>query len=396
MIIQENLSRFLAMYYQDANIPLYLYTKERELLLYFPEDAKEYPIPDEVFLSLKKNSENVAYLSTDCGVCYCGLRLLNYPEYYLCFGPINAVPYTKDLFHKLYNDYVIPYEEQGRFQRFLLSAPQLSMSSFLNKLLFLNYCLNLEEKKIADFFPFQGDSNQNNLPELVYYNKEHHYQNKSHEVEEIILNMIRTGNVEGFENIPFTEEHTHTGITGPNALRKLKNDIIIMTTLATRAAIDGGLDPELAYGMSDAFILKAEQSNDYADLSHLMAQIPYTFTEKVYESQTPLTQNDILQKAMRFIQQNTNRPISVNDVANYVGFSRSYFSTYFKKELGFSVAAFIQRCRLEESKQLLRYTAKPISVISNYLCFSSQSHFQKAFKKQYSCTPLEWRKGKFF
>lgn len=110
------------------------------------------------------------------------------------------------------------------------------------------------------------------------------------------------------------------------------------------------------------------------------------------EAQTPHSANDVFQKAIRYIQQNTNLHLTVSDVAEYVGFSRAYFSTAFKKELGFSVASFIVRCKLEEGKRLLCYTDKSIPLISSYLCFSSQSHFQTAFKKQFGMTPLQYRK----
>ena len=89
---------------------------------------------------------------------------------------------------------------------------------------------------------------------------------------------------------------------------------------------------------------------------------------------------------------NHHDPLTVGDVVTYVGFSKSYFSAYFKKTLGFSVNAFILRCKLEEGKELLQYTNKSISTISTFLCFSSQSHFQTAFKKQFGMTPNECRR----
>ena len=83
---------------------------------------------------------------------------------------------------------------------------------------------------------------------------------------------------------------------------------------------------------------------------------------------------------------NHHDPLTVSDVAAYVGFSKFYFSAYFKKTLVFSVSAFILRCKLEEGKELLQYTKKSIST---FLCFSSQSHFQTAFKKQFGMIPNE-------
>ena len=79
-------------------------------------------------------------------------------------------------------------------------------------------------------------------------------------------------------------------------------------------------------------------------------------------------------------------------MADYVGFSKSYLSAYFKDTLGFKISDFILRCKLEEGRDLLRFTDKSITTISTYLCFSSQSHFQTAFKKQYGITPKEYRR----
>lgn len=104
-----------------------------------------------------------------------------------------------------------------------------------------------------------------------------------------------------------------------------------------------------------------------------MGQVAYTFASRIAEVQTPVSSDDIIQNTLRF--------------------SCSYFSSYFKKELGFSIGEFITRCRLEEARYLLRYTSKPISLISSYLCFSSQSHFQTAFKKQFGITPLQYRRN---
>ena len=60
--------------------------------------------------------------------------------------------------------------------------------------------------------------------------------------------------------------------------------------------------------------------------------------------------------------------------------------------MGFTIGSFITRCKLEEAKSLLTYSEKSLAEISNYLCFSSQPHFQSLFKKQYHMTPLEYRK----
>ncbi len=66
----------------------------------------------------------------------------------------------------------------------------------------------------------------------------------------------------------------------------------------------------------------------------------------------------------------------------------------FKKETGETIARYIIKAKLQESKQLLAYSNKSIADISNFFYFSSQSHFQRAFKNEYGITPLTYRKKK--
>lgn len=48
--------------------------------------------------------------------------------------------------------------------------------------------------------------------------------------------------------------------------------------------------------------------------------------------------------------------------------------------------------KLQESKLLLAYSDRPLSEISNFFFFSSQSYFQNLFKRQFGITPLAFRK----
>ena len=96
-------------------------------------------------------------------------------------------------------------------------------------------------------------------------------------------------------------------------------------------------------------------------------------------------------ECIQFITHHINESVRVGDVAEHIGRSRSYLTNKFKKELGFDVCSFIMRCKLEEAKSLLTFTEKSLTEISNYLCYSSQAHFQTAFKKKYGMTPRQYR-----
>lgn len=384
---------FLNMYYFDNNIPMYIYVDNNFDTYVPPQTSLTFP-PQKYIDILISKPDRLSYCATDYGVYFGCLRLDFDITKYIIIGPVSNVPYSKETLLNMYRDYVVSNENKEEFHNFLKRIPHISKSSLLSKLVFLNYCIYKEVLTPSDFLPDKvlPETFSPEITQLNYDKKENYIYNKSYVLEETILKLVRTGNLEGFHNLPFNNDNYHTGITGDNAIRQLKNNIIISTTLCTRAAIDGGLEYATAYELSDHFIQLAEQTNNPDILYELSYNICYTFAEKVAQAQTPTSTDERLQKAVQYIQENTNQHITVGDVAKYTGFSKSYFSAYFKENLGFTVSDFILRCKLEEGRRLLQFTNKPISTISTFLCFSSQSHFQTAFKKQFGMTPNEYRR----
>lgn len=392
-----NLIDFIKMYYLDSNIPMHLF-EGNKCIFCMPEQTNlTYP-PEKYTEELLDSGKRISYCTTKYGIFFCSLKIDHLENGTLIFGPVTNIPYTESDLQQLYRDYTVPNSERMDFNSFLRQIPCLSMHSLLKKCLFLNYCIHEELMTLEQLTSsVPGASTQISLTdasllEETYQTKEDEQHNQTYAIEEQILRLVRTGNYRGFKNIEFSDSNYHLGVTGSTALRQLKNDIIITTTICTRAAIEGGLDYDSAYQLSDYFIQSSERLNSIERLYDLLSKVGYSFAEKVANSKAPVSTDGCIQKAIRYIQQNTNQHLTVGDVAAYVGFSKSYFSSYFKKTLGFSVSAFILRCKLEEGKELLQYTNKSISTISTFLCFSSQSHFQTAFKKQFGMTPNECRR----
>lgn len=393
-----SLINFMKTYYPDSNIPMYLFSDDKCSFCVPEQDELTYP-PFQYLQELFSGSERITYCTTEYGIMFCSLRLNHWKNGYIVFGPVTTVPYSDSDLQRLYKDYMVSNDSRSDFNSFLRQIPCLSLSSLLKKCIFLNYCLHEELLSLEQLTSIGHASSENDvmsdtslLLEETYQKKENEQHNRTYILEEEILKLVRTGDCEGFKKFAYSESNFHIGVTGSTALRQLKNNIIITTTLCTRAAIDGGLDYDTAYQLSDYFIQSSERLTSADRLTDLLGKISYTFAEKVAQAKTPVSTDERMQKAIRYIQQNTNQHLTVGDVADYVGFSKSYFSAYFKKTLGFSVSAFILRCKLEEGKELLQYTDKSISTISEFLCFSSQSHFHTAFKKQFGITPSEYRK----
>lgn len=395
MISLQDIKDFCRLNYLDSGIPVYIY-RNNTLLQAFPEQsACTYP-PKHYIEEFAEMTDDITHLSTPYGAYFVAVKPKDQTELRVVLGPANYIPFTDADFHTMYADYVVVQEDRKDFKHFFQLIPPIALNGLLAKAAVFNYFLNHEMRTHFDlldsertFVPYEHTEKQT---EDFYQQKEDFQHNNSFEIESMILHFVESGDVDGLKNMKLQSSVIHSGTIAPNQLRQTKNIHIIMTALATRRAISSGVDADEAFQMSDLYIQTAENLNDPSAVQNLNLQMLLAFAQKVKDKLIPKTSDEALQRAIQYVLQNINCPITAAEVADHVGFSRSYFSTYFKEQLGFTLSAFILRCKLEEGKHLLQFTDKPLSVISNYLCFSSQSHFQTAFKKQYNVTPLQFRK----
>lgn len=100
------------------------------------------------------------------------------------------------------------------------------------------------------------------------------------------------------------------------------------------------------------------------------------------------------QLAMRYIHENFTDKISISDLCNAIGYSKSTVLSAFKKEYSTTVNSYITTLRLERSKKMLTSENASISQIALACGFSDQSYFSKVFSASYGITPTDYRREK--
>jgi LacI family transcriptional regulator len=95
--------------------------------------------------------------------------------------------------------------------------------------------------------------------------------------------------------------------------------------------------------------------------------------------------------ALSFLHRNRSKDFTVDDVAKAIGISRRNLEIKFRKSVGRTILAEIQRIRLDHVKRMLRETDLPIPRIAEASGFNSASYLTQAFRKDTGVAPVNYR-----
>lgn len=101
--------------------------------------------------------------------------------------------------------------------------------------------------------------------------------------------------------------------------------------------------------------------------------------------------NSTIGYAIRYMEKNFNKDISLDMVANQVSMNSNYFSSLFRKKTGYSFVKYLQKLRIEKAKKLLSNPMKRNYEIAAETGFENDKYFCKVFKELTGLTPLEYR-----
>ena len=203
---------------------------------------------------------------------------------------------------------------------------------------------------------------------------------------------IREGDLDAL-NRSFGESFVgRYGILSPDPLRQMKDMAIVVITLASRSAIAGGLVPETAFSMSDAFIQHIEEMQDIMAAGAYARQAEIEYCMAVHELTAKKDrQNPLIIRCKSLIVSRLHSKLSVKDIAGQLDITPGYLSHLFLHEEGIKLSEYIIREKIEASKKELVYLDKPLDEVAYSFGFASQSHFGQAFKKYTGMTPKTYR-----
>lgn len=210
--------------------------------------------------------------------------------------------------------------------------------------------------------------------------------------ERALLDMVRNGDLnyaEAFSNSSLLS--SGVPVSGPDPLRQVKSSITVFTSLVCRAAIEGGLSPEEAYSLGDAYIQRAENARSQQELLNLPATMYDDFIHRVHRCRTNPRYSPMVQKCVDYIDLHLEQKIQAADLAAQLGYDDYYITRRFKRETGYSLTNYIKFAKIERAKVLLQSTRLTVQQIADGLGFTTRSYFIQCFKAVTGRTPTAWR-----
>ena len=240
-----------------------------------------------------------------------------------------------------------------------------------------------------------GPVNDKKLRYMEYLQRETSVRHHTHTEDMYQYDLLRMGDPKAVEAGRKMFSSDLTGHISDDPLRNFKYLFVAATTLACRSAIAGGMDAERAYNISDLYILKMDTLQSVEEVKELHADMFAYYTREMAALDKAAVYSKPIILCMDYIYRHLHEAIRTEDLAAHVGLGRSYLSTLFKKETGQTLSQYILSKRMEAAQNMLRFSEYTCAEIAATLAFSSQSHFNRVFRKQTGYTPKAFR-NRFF
>lgn len=275
--------------------------------------------------------------------------------------------------------------------------PQLALSKAVNCLAIACFMITGMQLNEEDILRPNNSMSVYLEADMVAYQLYQYEEEKSHlsfEEERKWLELISEGrlgksdtqiyqNAELMERVGTMAEN--------NALKQTEYTMVAAITLATRAAIYGGVPPFRMYQLSDLYLQRLSKCTTAIDMLNVYAKALEDYNNEVLKSKAQAHYSDYVEQCKDYIAKNLYKKISISAMAKDLGVNRSYLSRKFSELEGMTILEYLRKERLTASANLLIYSEESIGNIAYYMSFSSTSHFGELFKKSYGVTPAQYR-----
>ncbi|MCQ2417897.1 MAG: helix-turn-helix domain-containing protein [Oscillospiraceae bacterium] len=233
------------------------------------------------------------------------------------------------------------------------------------------------------------------LTHQAFLNREESISHLAYERENAFFQSIQDGDADTMRKLYKPFDSGDMGKLSNNPVRNLQYHLIITVALITRTCIEGGMEMEEAYNLSDIYIRGIDSCKSEDDVRMLHKEVVEDYTQRMYLMKKKNRYPKAIVVCMDYIYDNLHTKLTLPELANASGLTPPYLSRLFRKEVGLTISEYIMKKRIEAAQNMLRYSEYSCIAISDYLCFSSESHFIHVFRQHTGYTPRKYREQFF-
>ena len=315
-------------------------------------------------------------------------------EHYLIIGLVSPYRHSRKELMEMCIDTVLPDRMQQYCDAAMLAPvmtlPQMRASVALLAQLFTGQAIEEEDILFSDNVSGRPYSEMR-LSALQFHQREEAGEHTKLGYESAFRQAIRLGRSDLLLKALTSPTGGSVGAMSLNPQRQRQYTFISFATLASRAAIEGGLAEETAFLLSDLYCQRMDLLTEQSGFERLIVGMAMDFCEKVANSRMPEQLSPPIRNALNYISVHLHEPFGVEDLAEHCNLCRRSLSLRFKKEMGIGIVDYVQGEKIAEARFLLEHTELGLLEISSHLNYSSQSYFTQQFKKLTGETPERYR-----
>lgn len=140
-----------------------------------------------------------------------------------------------------------------------------------------------------------------------------------------------------------------------------------------------------------------ERATDLESLRYASSLLHYYLASMRYlhhfrsTTTTPSGVNEMASAVKRYMHENLEHRLNLEQLAKYAGYSPSHFSLLFRQQTGQSPLACLNNMKIERACQLLTTTNMRINQICHKVGFDDSYYFSRLFKQQTGLSPKQYR-----
>lgn len=379
---------FLKSLIQITHGEIRLIDKERDIRRIGQTKEEEDPFfTDEIFFNdvLERRPEASIDIFWEDDVYYARVRRKGIQGWILA-GPVQTVVGAAP---------ALKIAQKHKIQAASYRLPYCELKTFLEAMKLFLYEETSEKVCLSELYTKQQpEPEQQKFFEKKRWMEKGGHLHNPYQHEQKKLGSIRAGNLKLLEECQNEVWPGEIGQLADNPLRQEKNLSIVVISIACRAAIDGGVAPQKAFSMSDVFISNIERMTQVLPIQAAVVEYEREFARAVEQVKHDSEHNRYVERAKEYVAEHIDESIRVVQIGEALGINENYLTGLFHKYEGITLQHYIRKEKVRQAKELLLYSSYSCSEIAALLCFSTQSHFSSAFKREVGMTPAKYRESK--